>query len=117
KLLAEAIAKYGEANVIVATGASQFDTLNALIGAEVDWSKVSFYHLDEYVGISDSHPASFRRYLRERFLEKLPAYKDFLPVEGDAEDLDNEVARLNAALNGVRIDVCFAGIGENGHLA
>lgn len=113
----KAIAEFGEANVIIATGASQFEMLENLVGAEVDWSKVAFFHLDEYVGLPITHGASFRRYLHERFLDRLPRYRSFLPVNGDAVDLEAELARLNAALDGLRIDVCFAGIGENGHLA
>ena len=116
-LINRAIAEHGEANVIIATGASQFEMLTSLRGAGLDWSKVAFFHLDEYVGLPVSHPASFRRYLHERFLDLLPAYRSFLPVNGDAADLDAELARLNAALNNLRIDVCFAGIGENCHLA
>ena len=117
ELIRQAIATHGEANVIVATGASQFEMLESLIEADIDWSKVSFFHLDEYVGLPETHGASFRRYLRERFLDRLPGYKSFLPVDGDAADLDAELDRLNAALGDRRIDVCFAGIGENCHLA
>lgn len=113
----EAIAQNGQANVIIATGASQFEMLEALISADVDWTRVSFFHLDEYVGLPITHAASFRKYLHERFLDRLPGYRSFLPVNGDAPDLEGEIARLNAALDGVQIDVCFAGIGENCHLA
>lgn len=117
ELINRAIARHGGANVIIATGASQFEMLDSLRGASVDWSKVAFFHLDEYVGLPASHPASFRRYLRERFLDLLPGYGAFLPVNGDAPDIGAELARLNAALVGLRVDVCFAGIGENCHLA
>lgn len=113
----KAIAEKGEADVIIATGASQFEMLEALITADVDWSKVSFFHLDEYVGLPITHAASFRKYLYERFLDRLPGYRSFLPVMGDAPDLDKEIARLNVAIEGRQIDVCFAGIGENCHLA
>lgn len=116
-LIVEAIAARGEANVIVATGASQFEMLESLLNADIDWTKVSFFHLDEYVGLPVTHGASFRRYLRERFLDRLPGFKSFLPVDGDAPDLDAELARLNTTLADRRIDVCFAGIGENCHLA
>lgn len=117
RLIVEAIAARGEANIIVATGASQFEMLESLLEADIDWTKVSFFHLDEYVGLPVTHGASFRRYLRERFLDRLPGFKSFLPVDGDAADLDAELARLNATLADRRIDVCFAGIGENCHLA
>ena len=117
-LIRSAIAKDGEATIIVATGASQFDMLAALVRAPgIDWSKVTAFHLDEYVGLPESHGASFRKYLRERFLAHVPALKHFIPVNGDATDLQAEIARLNALIRGRRIAVCFAGIGENGHLA
>ncbi|GAJ21503.1 unnamed protein product, partial [marine sediment metagenome] len=61
----------GVANIIVATGASQFEVLNELIKQDIDWSKVTAFHLDEYIGISEKHPASFRKYLKERFVEKI----------------------------------------------
>lgn len=112
-----AIAERGSANIIVATGASQFEMLEHLVSSDIDFSKVTAFHLDEYVGIVDTHPASFRRYLRERFAQKLPALHDIVFIEGDAVDLDAEIARINQRIAAVNIDVCFAGIGENGHLA
>ena len=112
------IRERGSANVVVATGASQFEMLDALVRHdEVDWSRVTGFHLDEYVGISDSEPASFRRYLRERFTGRLPELGTFHFIQGDAPDIDSEIARLNALLERHPIDVTFAGIGENGHLA
>jgi glucosamine-6-phosphate deaminase len=114
----EALADEGEATIVVATGMSQFEMLGHLVAAEgIDWSKVTAFHLDEYVGLPESHEASFRRYLRERFIARLPRLKAFVAIEGDAEDTEGEVARLNARLADARIDVCFAGIGENCHLA
>src|SRR5690606_19804394 len=85
--------------------------------ADLDWGRVTVFHLDEYVGLPAGHPASFRRYIEERFLARLPARPDFTPVIGDAPDAAAEAVRLGARLEGVTIDVCFAGIGENGHLA
>lgn len=112
------IEQRGGANVVVATGASQFEMLEALVKHdEVDWSRVTGFHLDEYVGIPDSAQASFRRYLRERFTGRLPTLGAFHFIEGDASDLNAEIARLNALLDRHPIDVSFAGIGENGHLA
>src|SRR4051794_4857117 len=74
----EAIKARGAANIIVATGASQFEMLSALVGEkDIDWSRVTGFHLDEYVGIGITHPASFRLYLWQRFLSKLP-----LPMAG-----------------------------------
>lgn len=113
----EALARHGEATIVVATGASQFDVLKALVAAEgIDWSKVTAFHLDEYVGLSEAHPASFRRYLRERFVAPLNGVVTFIPVDGEG-DPQAETQRLNALIAGRRIDVCFAGIGENCHLA
>jgi glucosamine-6-phosphate deaminase len=113
-----AIAERGKATIVVATGMSQFETLAELVAADgIDWSKVTAFHLDEYVGLPESHKASFRRYLEERFVSRLPTLGGFVPVQGDAEDVAAELARLNAALSGRVIDVCFAGIGENCHLA
>jgi glucosamine-6-phosphate deaminase len=113
-----AIARQGRAAIIVATGASQFEMLDALVAAPgIDWSKVTVFHLDEYVGLPVSHPASFRRYLDERFVSRLKHLGNFVPVIGDAAGLAGEVRRLNGLIGAQTIDVCFAGIGENCHLA
>lgn len=113
----EALSRHGEATIVVATGASQFEMLKALVAAEdIDWSKVTAFHLDEYVGLDTSHPASFRRYLEERFVGPLGGAVRFMPVDGTAEPTA-EAQRLNGLIAGRRIDVCFAGIGENCHLA
>ena len=111
------IAERGSANVILATGASQFEMLEALVRAGIDWSRVTIFHLDEYVGLPMTHGASFRRYLRERVIERLENKPVFVEVNGEAEDLGAETARLGALIGRHPIDVCFAGIGENGHLA
>ena len=117
-LIRNAIAQDGEATIIVATGASQFELLAALVHAPaIDWSKVTAFHLDEYAGLPESHGASFRRYLRERFVAHVPRLKQFVPVHGDAPDLHAEIERLNALIRGRRMAACFAGIGENAHLA
>ena len=115
----QAIAEKGECRVILATGASQFEMLSALLlEPGIDWSKVTMFHLDEYVGLPYEHPASFRKYLMERFVEKLPVpMKEVNLVEGDAENLTEFVAELGRKLNEKPIDVCFIGIGENGHIA
>jgi glucosamine-6-phosphate deaminase len=113
-----AVATKGRANIVVATGASQFEMLDALVRQPgVDWSRVTGFHLDEYIGMSDQHPASFRRYLRERFTSKLPALGAFHFIEGDASDLRAELSRIGNLIRENPIDVTFAGIGENGHLA
>lgn len=114
----DAIAARGKANVVVATGASQFEMLEALVAEPgIDWSKVTAFHLDEYIGMPETHPASFRKYLKERFTGKLPTLGAFHFIVGDAPDLDAELDRMNAVLDAHPIDVMFAGIGENGHLA
>ena len=113
----EAIARNGEARVIAATGASQFEFLDALTAAPgVEWGRVEMFHLDEYVGISDTHPASFRRYLRERIVEKVHP-RAFHFLAGDAADPVAECRRVGALLARTPIDAAFVGIGENGHLA
>lgn len=110
-------ARHGHATIIVATGASQFELLANLVVAEgIDWSKVTAFHLDEYVGLSQTHPASFRHYLDERFVGPLGGKVAFVPVDGEG-DPEAETQRLNGLIAGRRIDVCFAGIGENCHLA
>ena len=114
----DSVERLGEAVVTVATGKSQFDMLERLVVApDIDWSKVTAFHLDEYIGLPESHPGGFRRYLRERFVERLPRLKAFIAIEGDASDIAAEIARLNALIAGRGVDVCFAGIGENCHLA
>jgi glucosamine-6-phosphate deaminase len=116
--ISEAIARDGSCTIVLATGASQFEMLDSLVREPVvDWSKVTVFHLDEYVGLPATHGASFRRYLRERFVAHAPSLKEFVPVDGDAEDIAAVIARLNALIAGRRIAVCFAGIGENCHLA
>jgi len=114
----DAIAERGEANIILATGASQFSMLAHLVEEPgIDWSRVTAFHLDEYVGIPSTHPASFRKYLKERFVDRVPGLRQFNFVNGDAVPLEAEIQRLNAAIRGRLIDVAFIGIGENGHLA
>jgi glucosamine-6-phosphate deaminase len=113
-----AIAAHGEATIIVATGASQFEMLEALTKIpDLDWDHVTAFHLDEYVGLRVSHPASFRGYLRQRFLEPLQGRATLIEVDGEAPDPQAEAARLTTLIAGRRVDVCFAGFGENCHLA
>ena len=115
----EAIRLRGEARIIVATGASQFEFLSAFVKESgIDWTKVTGFHLDEYVGIPATHKASFRGYMRERFVTKTPQpLKAFNEVNGEAADSDAEIARLEKLLRVSPIDVACVGIGENGHLA
>lgn len=114
----EAAKRKEKVTILVATGASQFSMLQQLVTEQgIPWERIEAFHLDEYVGLSDKHPASFRKYLQERFVDQLPELGQMNFVNADAEDLDNEIKRLNDLITGKEIDVCFAGIGENGHLA
>ncbi len=115
--LREAITARGSARLILATGASQYEFLAALReqGA-IAWPRVTVFHLDEYLGMDDRHPASFRRYLRERVFDHLPFGQVHL-LAGDAADPAAECARYAALLDEAPVDVACIGIGENGHLA
>jgi glucosamine-6-phosphate deaminase len=115
QLIREAIFAKGYANIIVATGASQFEMLRELVKEEIDWSVVTAFHLDEYIGISRSHPASFRKYLKERFAD-IVSPKEFVYVNGEINP-DQECIRLGELISKHPIDVAFVGIGENSHLA
>jgi len=115
QLIRNAIEKNGQANIILATGTSQFETLNQLIKEDIDWSKVVMFHLDEYIGLPESSPASFRKYLTERFLEKVPSLKESYLVNGETNPLI-ECKLLSEIIERNPIDVALVGIGENGHL-
>lgn len=116
-LIVNAIEQNGQANIILATGASQFETLRQLIlEKNVDWSKVSMFHLDEYIGLPVTSGASFRKYLKERFLDKIPPLKAAYLVDGETDPIA-ECNRLNDIIARHPIDVALVGIGENGHLA
>ena len=132
----EAIGSKGQANIILATGTSQIDMLiNLTAAAGIDWSKVTMFHLDEYIGLGPQHPASFRKYLKERFVDPA-AHGPTLPaglrrarssrrqglkavhfIDGDAKDPARECRRIGAIIAKHPIDVALVGIGENGHLA
>jgi len=119
QILRDALARDDEATIILATGASQFEVLADLVRAPgIAWGRVTVFHLDEYVGMPVTHPASFRKYLRERFVAVVPEPPAwFHEIDGEAPDPQAECARLNALIAGRRIAVAFVGIGENGHLA
>lgn len=114
----KAIAERGSANIIIATGASQFEVIEHLVDQdEIHWPAVTVFHLDEYVGLPITHPASFRLYLWKRFVSKLPMpLKAFHYLDGEHE-AEEEAARVSQILARHPIDVAFVGIGENGHLA
>jgi glucosamine-6-phosphate deaminase len=116
-LIREAIREKGRAHIILATGTSQFETLKQLIAEkDIDWGKVTLFHLDEYIGLPDTHPASFRKYLKERFLEKVSPLKAVYLINGEGDPLE-ECKRLGELIRKYPIDVALVGIGENGHLA
>lgn len=115
-IINEAIKERGQANVILATGTSQFETLNQLLKEQIDWSKVTVFHLDEYIDLAESHPASFRKYLKERFLNKIKSVGAVYLINGET-DPEEECARLGKVISEHPIDVALVGIGENGHLA
>ena len=111
----KALHEKGRANIVLATGMSQAGMLSHLARENLDWGRVTAFHLDEYIGIRATHPASFRRYLQERFLSQVKL-KAFHAIQGEKEPIA-EVKRLNRLIGNVDIDVAFVGIGENGHLA
>lgn len=114
--LSDAIAEKGSANLILATGASQFKFLEALKERDIEWQKITVFHLDEYKDISDMHPASFRKYLKDRILDAVQPKKIHF-LNGDAEDVEAEMNHYSEALKNHPIDIACIGIGENGHIA
>ena len=111
-----AILDRGRARIIAATGASQLDFLDALTRAEnIAWQQVEMFHLDEYVGLPITHPASFRKYLLERLIHKAGITQYHL-LDGDGDPRE-VVRRIGETLKLAPVDIAFAGIGENGHLA
>lgn len=115
--LQRAIAASNRAAAILATGNSQIQFLEALTAIQgVDWSKVTLFHLDEYLGISSDHPASFRRYLTEKAEQKLYPLR-FHYLQGDAELPIEECQRYTQLLAAQTLDLCCLGVGANGHLA
>lgn len=117
EMIKKVIHDKGGAQIILATGSSQFETLKTLINEPaIDWGKVTMFHLDEYIGLPITHKASFRKYLQERFLDKVPPLKAVHLIDGD-NDPETECQRLAALIKAAPIDVALVGIGENGHLA
>lgn len=117
RILRETVAKQGSARVILATGNSQLAFITALQKlADVPWSEVTVFHMDEYVGIDADHPASFRRWIRER-VEQPFSPRQVHYIDGDAADAEAEAARYEALLNEAPLDLICMGIGENGHIA
>ena len=115
KLVNDAIAKQGYARILLSTGASQFPFFVEFVKQDIDWSKVEMFHLDEYVGISEEHPASFKRYLLDRFVNVVNPKCAYL-INGQ-KNPEETIAELTALLNEKPVDVGLIGIGENGHIA
>ena len=116
KTLNQIINDKGNARLILATGTSQFYFLEQLQKEVLPWDKITVFHLDEYVGIADNHPASFRKYLKTRILDHVKPKKVFY-LNGDAHSIHNEIKRYSNALSKHPINLACIGIGENGHLA
>ncbi len=116
KLIRQAIVQKGEAAIILATGASQFEFLESFVQKDIEWNRLIAFHLDEYIGISENHPASFRKYLRERIFDRVNFHNYFL-IQGDRDDPQEECKRIGSIFNLSVVDVAFIGIGENGHIA
>jgi glucosamine-6-phosphate deaminase len=114
--LNSAISEKGSANLILATGTSQFSFLESLKQMDTDWRRIIVFHLDEYIGIPETHPASFRRYLRERILDTVSPGKIYF-INGDSKNLEDEMARYQSLLKRNPVDIACIGIGENGHIA
>ncbi|MBR2466144.1 MAG: glucosamine-6-phosphate deaminase [Clostridia bacterium] len=114
-LVNKAIEEQGYARILLSTGASQFPFFEEFVKMNVDWSKVEMFHLDEYVGISEKHPASFKRYLLDRFVDKVNLKCAHL-IDGEL-DPDETIANLTKLLNEKPVDVGLIGIGENAHIA
>lgn len=117
ELIRSAVSQNGRARVIIATGNSQEDMISAMaFSPMIDWARVEVFHMDEYLGMSADHPASFRRWLRDHLLVKISPAKTNL-LQGDAPDTAAEIRRYTDLLAQAAVDVCFLGIGENGHIA
>lgn len=114
-ILNKAIAEKGKARILMSTGASQFDTIEALLNIDIDWSKVEMFHLDEYINLPETHPASFRKYLKERFLSHINIKKAHL-VDPD-NGAEEAIAQLTKDIRAEEIDLGLIGIGENAHIA
>ena len=115
KSINKAIAEKGKARIVLSTGASQFDTLKYLVKMNVDWQKVEIFHLDEYIGLPEDHPASFRKYLKERFIDIVHPGKIFF-VNGE-DGFEKYIRILTQNIREEPIDLALVGIGENGHIA
>jgi glucosamine-6-phosphate deaminase len=116
EILNQVINDRGCANLILGTGTSQYPLHDVLLNKELDWAKINLFHLDEYIGLSDQHPASFRKFLKDRIAEKVNP-KNVYYLQGDAVDIFAEIKRYGNLLIDNPVDVACIGIGENGHIA
>jgi len=117
-ILNKAIRQKGRATLVIATGVSQLDFIKHLVTeGNVDWSKTRMFHLDEYIGLPETHPASFRKYLKEKFISKVNKLKKVNLINGNTDDPQKECDHLNKILQNEIVDIAFVGVGENGHLA
>lgn len=101
---------------VMATGISQYDFLENLVAMDIPWEKTEMFHLDQYLGIGEDHPASFEKFLKDRFIDVVHHPNTHL-IQGDPPDSEQECKRIGNLLNMAPIDVIFVGIGENGHIA
>lgn len=103
-------------SVMFGAAPSQNEVLAALCESDVDWTRVNAFHMDEYVGLPESHPAGFRNFLKRAIFDKLP-FRSVHYINGNAEDPEEECIRYDKLLREYKLDVCMLGIGENGHIA
>jgi glucosamine-6-phosphate deaminase len=115
-IIKEAIARTGLARIVLSTGASQITTFESLVKKDIDWSRVEAFHLDEYLGIGQDHPASFIKYLKERFINKVAPLKAFHFVD-PSKGPEKMIQELTLEIKSTPIDLGLIGIGENGHVA
>jgi len=116
EIITEAIGQHGHARVIAATGNSQIPLAEALVRQNIDWGAVDLFHMDEYIGLGENHPSSFRYWIRRRLADKVHPRRAFY-LNGDAPDLNAEIRRYSELLLEAPIDLAFVGFGENGHIA
>lgn len=116
KIMNEKIAQKGNVRVVLSTGASQFETLEALVKMDIDWSKVEMFHLDEYVDLPEDHMASFRKYLKERFVKLVSPLREVHYVNGEG-NIQGNIEKLTREIRKEPIDLALIGIGENAHIA
>ena len=110
----EALTTKGSARLLLATGMSQMETIRVLVESNIDWSKVEVFHMDEYIGLPSDHKASFVKYIKERFVDKVNV-GFFHPVETRG-DISENIKKLSAVIKESPIDVAMIGIGENTHI-